>query len=173
MENANLSTSTSSSRWATNSGSPASAFSKFFAHTFTPCAPLITGKWSYGFCKHVKIIVHILYSIKRNTIKNSASRPQRRLLSIAAYKSIRNVLCCLIRSAHIFCVRYRSFLPSLVAGFPTVPREHRSAKKIAMQSYPFSLRNLVRFVLNRGKQGIAYCQYTNDRSPNSGAPFCL
>ena len=43
------------------------------------------------------------------TIKYSASRPGRDLVSIAAYKSIRCVLCCSIRPAHIICVRYRSF----------------------------------------------------------------
>jgi hypothetical protein len=49
----------------------------------------------------------------------------------------------------------------------------RNPKKIAMQSYQFSLGNLVHFVLKKGKQGITYCQYVNDRSPNSGVPFCL
>ena len=34
-------------------------------------------------------------------IKNSASRPGRGLISIAAYKSMRYVLCCPIRPAHI------------------------------------------------------------------------
>ena len=60
----------------------------------------------------------LLY-VSRCTMKNSASRPGRDILSIAAYKSIRYVLCCLIRTVYIFCVRYRSFLPGLVAKFPT------------------------------------------------------
>jgi hypothetical protein len=42
------------------------------------------------------------------------------LLSIAEYKSIRYVLCCPIRPAHIFCVRYHSFFPGLTAEFPIV-----------------------------------------------------
>jgi hypothetical protein len=57
---------------------------------------------------------------RKSNYKNSASRPGRGLLSIAAYKSIRYVLCSPVRPAHIFCVRYRSFLPGLVAEFPTV-----------------------------------------------------
>ena len=61
-------------------------------------------------------------SCRRYYKKNSASRPGPGLLSIAAYKSIRSVLYCLIRPVHIFCVRYRSFLPGLVAEFPTVLR---------------------------------------------------
>jgi hypothetical protein len=60
-------------------------------------------------------------SLTRNgRIKNSVSRPGRCLLCIAACKSIRYVLCTLIRPAHIFCVGYRSFLPRLVAEFPTI-----------------------------------------------------
>ena len=55
-----------------------------------------------------------------STIKNSTPRLGRGLLSIAAYKSIRYVLCRLIKSAHIVCVRYRSFSSGLVAKFPTV-----------------------------------------------------
>jgi hypothetical protein len=35
--------------------------------------------------------------------------PGRGLVSIVAYKSIRYVLCCLIRSAHIFCIMYVIF----------------------------------------------------------------
>ena len=40
-----------------------------------------------------------------STVGNSATRPERGLLSIAAYKSIRYVLCCLIRPARMF-LRY-------------------------------------------------------------------
>ena len=57
-----------------------------------------------------------------------------------------------------------------VLGLREIRREHLNPKKIAMQSYQFSLRNLVRFVLNREK-GITYCQYVSGRSPNCGAPF--
>jgi hypothetical protein len=58
---------------------------------------------------------------KNGTIKKtSASRPEHGLLSSGAYKSIRYVLCCPIGLAPIFCIRYRSFLPGLVAEFPTV-----------------------------------------------------
>ena len=53
-------------------------------------------------------------------VKNSAFRPGRGLLSIAAYKSIRYVLRCLINPVHLFSARYRSILPSLVAKFLTV-----------------------------------------------------
>ena len=40
--------------------------------------------------------------------------------SIAAYKSIRSVLSCLIRPAPFFCVRYRSVLPGLDAELFTI-----------------------------------------------------
>jgi hypothetical protein len=54
------------------------------------------------------------------SLKKLSVQTGRRLLSIAAYKSIRYVLCCPIRPAHIFCTRYRSFLPGLVPEFTTV-----------------------------------------------------
>ena len=49
--------------------------------------------------------------------KTLAPRPGRLSLSIAAHKSIRYVLSCLIRPTPIFCLRYRSFLSGLDAEF--------------------------------------------------------
>jgi hypothetical protein len=50
-------------------------------------------------------------------------------------------------------------------------RKHRDPKMIAMQSYQFSLRNLVRFVLNRVNRESLTVNISPKCSPNCGAPF--
>jgi hypothetical protein len=60
------------------------------------------------------------------TVKNSASRPGRGLQSIAAYKSIHYVLCCLIKPAPIFCTQsYMRFASAMFGHNEHMRRKSR------------------------------------------------